>query len=184
MLTVELIETTNYLLALGTLGLQFLIALIVLDYFFNGRKLFGDFVEKYAHHTVFLFALAGACMTFVYSEIFGFIPCGLCWLQRVALYPLVLIFAIALWKKDRNASRYGIGLSLFGAIIALYQHYIQMGGSEFITCPAAGAGADCAERILFEFGYITFPLMSFSLFVFFIVILTIQAKRREQTEGV
>jgi len=30
---------------------------------------------------------------------------------------------------------------------------------------------DCAERYLFEFGYITFPLMSFTIFAFLIILM-------------
>jgi hypothetical protein len=47
-----------------------------------------------------------------------------------------------------------------------------MGGTDIIPCPATGGiAADCAQRFLFEFGYVTFPLMSLSLFVLIIVVL-------------
>ena len=109
-------------------------------------------------------------MTLVYSEIFGFIPCGLCWLQRVFLYPQTLLLAVALYRKDKTVALYGIALSIPGVFVSLYQHYLQMGGIEFITCPVTGVGADCAERILFEFGFMTFPLMSTFLFTFLIAL--------------
>lgn len=176
MVTVALIESTNFFLALGTVAFQIVTLAVLADYLFNNGATFRVFIKKYAYHAVLLFSLAGTVLTLVYSEVFGFIPCGLCWLQRIALYPLVVIFALALWKKDVQASLYGIALSVFGAVFSLYQHYIQMGGSEFFTCPAAGSGANCADRILFEFGYMTFPLMSFSLFMFFIVVLYIHRK--------
>ena len=66
--------------------------------------------------------------------------------------------------------RYGIVLSAVGLVISLYHHYIQMGGSEFVKCPAAGVGADCAKRFFFEFGFITFPFMSAILFAFLIAL--------------
>ncbi len=174
--TVVLIESMNDALAHGTIVLQVTTVLFLLDFLFARGRYFGQFIARFGYWIVFLGALAGTVLTLVYSEVFGFAPCGLCWLQRVALYPLVFIFAIALWKRDTLASLYGIVLSAFGAVISLYQHYLQMGGTKLVTCPVAGDGADCAERFLFEFGYITFPLMSFSLFVFFIVVLMIHRR--------
>jgi disulfide bond formation protein DsbB len=109
-------------------------------------------------------------MTLIYSEVFGFIPCGLCWLERIFLYPQVILLGVALATKDKVVSKYGIALSIPGMLVSLYQHYLQMGGAEFITCPVIGAGADCAERILFEFGFMTFPLMSAFLFAFLIAL--------------
>ena len=178
---VELIDTTNYLLALGTIALQAVIVVLLVDYFLWRGKYFGRLISQYAYPVVFLLALFGSILTLVYSEIFGFIPCGLCWLQRVALYPLVVIFGIASFSKklkgDHGAALYGIVLSILGAIVALYQHYLQMGGSEFVACPVAGAGADCAKRYVFEFGYITFPMMSLTLFVLIVVILYIHKSK-------
>lgn len=176
----ELIEQTNYLLALGTIALQVVIAGVLIDHFVYKGKYLGALIVQYAYPAVFLFAFVGSILTLVYSEVFGFIPCGLCWLQRVFLYPLVVIFGIAIFTKDRAAALYGIALSAVGALVALYQHYLQMGGSEFIACPVAGGGADCARRYVFEFGYVTFPMMSLTLFVFIIAILYIYRKRTHQ----
>lgn len=177
MVTVALIESVNQYLALGTILLQIATLALLYDYLFNRALWFGAFVQQFAYRIMIVLSAGGTALTLVYSEVFGFVPCGLCWLQRIALYPLLVIFVVGHIMKDRLAALYGIVLSAFGAIISLYQHYIQMGGSEFITCPVAGSGANCAERILFEFGYITFPLMSFSLFVFFIVLLLIYRKQ-------
>ena len=97
-------------------------------------------------------------------------------MQRVFLWPQVILFLLALWKNDRSVADYSIGFSILGGIAALYQHYLQMGGGALIPCPASGAG-DCAQRILFEFGYITFPLMSATLFAFLIVLMLFVRKR-------
>ena len=107
-------------------------------------------------------------MTLVYSEGFGFVPCGLCWLERVFLYPQVFILGMALFYKEKVAARYGLLLSVPGLIISLYHHYLQMGGNKFIACPTSGG--DCAKRIMFEFGFVTFPLLSAFLFLFLIVL--------------
>jgi hypothetical protein len=94
------------------------------------------------------------------------------------LWPQVLIVLTAIYFKERFAPRHGIVLSFAGLIISLYHHYIQMGGSQFVACPAAGAGADCAKRFFFEFGFITFPFMAAVLFAFLIALYTYILKIR------
>ena len=119
----------------------------------------------------FALSVAGICITLYYSEVLGFAPCSWCWVQRIFLYSQAVVFALALCKRDTRIADYSIALSICGAIVALYQHYLQMGGSSVLPCPADITKADCATRFLFEFGYITFPLMAFSLFAFLIVLM-------------
>ncbi len=159
----------NFLLALGGVALGFGAIVLCSDVYTKNYTL-KKLIAPFGLLGAFFLTLGSTIMTLVYSEIFGFIPCGLCWLQRVFLYPQVLMLALALYTKDKTVAKYGIVLSIPGVFVSLYQHYLQMGGNEFITCPTTGAGADCAERILFEFGFMTFPLMSAFLFLFLIVL--------------
>jgi disulfide bond formation protein DsbB len=94
----------------------------------------------------------------------------------------VVIFFLAALMKDTKASVYAIWLSVFGALVSLYQHYLQMGGTSTLPCPASGEG-DCAKRFIFEFGYITFPLIAFTAFVF-IIILMLYVRRQSKGASV
>jgi disulfide bond formation protein DsbB len=170
------IEFYNYWLAVGTLVMQIVgVALLVLFFL---RKKFPDLedvaalLEKWGLWKAFTLALIGVAITLLYSEILGIAPCGWCWVQRVFLYPQLVLFAVALWKNDRRIADYSIALSVFGGAVALYQHYLQMGGTSVLPCPATASQAvDCSVRFLFEFNYITFPLASFTLFAFLIVLM-------------
>jgi len=165
----------NYWLALAVIVLQ-IVSIALLALFFL-RKKFEDlapialFLETWGLWIGFLLSLGGIAISLFYSEILGVLPCGLCWLQRVFLYPQVLLFAVAIWKSDKSVADYSIAFSIFGGAVALYQHYLQMGGTGIVPCPAVATGADCAQRFLFEFGYVTFPLMSFSIFAFLIILM-------------
>jgi disulfide bond formation protein DsbB len=159
----------NTLFALGGIGIAFATLILLFDIYSKNNSL-EKLVTVYGLLIAFIVTLGSSITTLMYSEIFGFIPCGLCWLQRVFLYPQVFLLGLALYRKDKGVALYGIVLSIPGLIVSLYQHYLQMGGSEFITCPKAGAGANCAERIMFEFGFVTFPLLSAFLFTFLIVL--------------
>ncbi len=169
----------NSWLALATIILQ-IVSVAFLALFFLRKKSAGwrtdlaptaDFLWKWGLWIGFLLSLGGVAISLFYSEILGVLPCGLCWLQRVFLYPQALLFAIAIWKSDRSVADYSIAFSVVGGIVALYQHYLQMGGANVLPCPAVSTGVDCAQRYLFEFGYITFPLMSFTIFAFLIIVM-------------
>lgn len=175
----ELVAELNYWLALGTIFLQVGVAYLLVEHFVLKQKFLAPYVRRWGLHALFLMTLGSVVLTLLYSEVFGFVPCGLCWLQRVFLYPLPILFGIALIRKRTvEVVDYGMALSSLGLVVALYQHYLQMGGSEFVTCPVAGVGADCARRILFEFGYVTFPLMAATLFAFTITVLLIYRAQR------
>ena len=167
------IESLNSLVGLATLGMQIGAILLFGLYLLRTKLALSGLVRFFQHYGLllaFLFTLASIVMSLVYSEYFGIVPCGLCWLQRVFLYPQAVLFAIALWKKETTVALYSIALSLLGAGVSLYQHYLQMGGASILPCPASGV-SDCVKRFLFEFGYITFPLVAFSAFALLMVIM-------------
>lgn len=167
---IETIQQTNYFLALSSIYF----ALVTLAIFIDLRTThkLKPLIQKWGFLVAFFVTLSSIILTLIYSEVFGIIPCGLCWIERIALYPQLLLLAVAIWFKDSLMPRYGIALSTFGLIVSLYHHFIQMGGTQFIKCPAAGAGADCAKRFLFEFDFVTFPLLAAGLFMFLIVLYT------------
>lgn len=172
----------NYWLALGALFLQCLTAYLFVEHFFLKEKYLSLYVARFALGIVCAVGVATSALSLAYSEFFGFVPCGLCWIQRGFLYSVTIISGIALWKtytgaRDTSIADYGIGLSLVAGAVALYHHYIQMGGSALVGCPTAGIGANCTRRLVFEFGYITFPLMAFTVFAFFIAIFLVYRRR-------
>ncbi len=173
---IELMQQLNWFMAIGAILLFALTLLVLVDY--KTKQYFTLYVERFGMYVALLLSTGSVFMTLLYSEYFGIMPCGLCWLERVALYPQVALIAGAIYFKDSMMPKHGIILSVFGLIISLYHHYIQMGGSEFVKCPTSGV--DCAKRFLFEFDFVTFPLLAAILFAFLIVlylyILKTQAK--------
>ncbi|MDA2922105.1 disulfide bond formation protein B [Patescibacteria group bacterium AH-259-L07] len=128
------------------------------------KKRFLPFIKKYAIELACIVSLGAVIGSLLYSELIGFIPCKLCWFQRVFMYPLALILAIAVIKKDKRVTDYVLSLSLGGAIIAILHYYIQMSGSPNFLCPGTDPSLSCVQRLIFEFNFITIPLMSFMVF--------------------
>lgn len=156
-----LVESLNFYLALG--GVAALLFTIILLVDVRRERALLSVITAYGLWTTFALSLGATLSALVYSEVFNFTPCGLCWLERMFLFTQIPLTAAAIYFGDRLFPRYGMILSGIGFVIALYQHYLQMGGTEFVKCPVAG-GADCAARFLFEFGFMTFPLLAASAF--------------------
>jgi disulfide bond formation protein DsbB len=173
---IELIQNTNFYLAVG--GVVTLLGTAILIFDLKTSKSLEVLVRTYGLAIAFIVTLGGTISALVYSEYFGFVPCGLCWMQRIFLFPQVVLLTGAIFYNDALYARYGIMLSVSGLVIGLYQHYLQMGGTEFVRCPVAGVGADCAKRFMFEFGFITFPMLSAIAFLFLTVLYIYMLKIR------
>lgn len=158
-------------LAFLTIIGQILIVLIFVSSFFSSwpRRFFG----KFGLIISFFIALVSMLLSLYFSEIVLWEPCVLCWYQRIAMYPLVVIFAVGVWKQDVSARTYGLALSSIGLIISIYQIYLQILGATGVEssgfCSAIGA-ADCSEIYMLEFGYVTFPVMAATAFIAIILI--------------
>ena len=175
------VANLNYLVALGSVAMQ--IAAVVLVLVFALRKkvpMLNDIATQVGNlglWAAFAVAFFASAMT-LYYESLGFEPCPLCWWQRVFLYPQVAMLAMVLWcgRYRLAAIDFSIAFSVIGAAIALYHHALQMLPGSGLPCPATGVS--CAQRIFFEFGYMTYPLMAFSAFAFLIAVLLIARSRQ------
>jgi disulfide bond formation protein DsbB len=59
-----------------------------------------------------------------FSEIMELSPCELCWIQRIAMYPLVIVLSVAAYEKRTEVRRTALPLSLGGGSVAAYHSYI------------------------------------------------------------
>ncbi len=168
-----LVSTLNLLVAAGAVVLQvgtlILLAILALEKSSSLAQRIARYVERWGVAVSFLLFSSATIMSVYYSAVLGFVPCSLCWWQRVFMFPQVVLLGIALVKKDRGVADTSIALSILGSAVALYQHYLQMGGSALAPC--LSVGSECAQRIMFEFGYVTFPLVAFSTFAFALVVM-------------
>lgn len=125
----------------------------------------------------FLLALGGSAGSLLYSEFIGFEPCTLCWVARIFLFPQVVLLGLAFWRKDKGIIPYAYYLSILGAIVTLYHSLTQLGGLSFTPCTAVGGA--CSKVYFLEFGYITIPIMAFTVFLMMILIF-VSAKKQSK----
>ncbi len=126
----------------------------------------------------FIAALFATLGSLAYSDIFGYNPCKLCWIQRIFMYPNVIILGIALWKKDTGVALYSMVLAGIGGIIAFYHYLTQLGFDPLnLPCSAVGYSESCAKVFVLTFGYITIPVMALSAFILSVAVLLLGRKR-------
>ena len=99
-----------------------------------------------------------------FSEYADFVPCPLCWYQRIAMSPLAVILTIAAVRRDvAGAVRYGLPLAAIGIALAIYHVYIEINPeAEAGFCQEGGPS--CATKWIDVFGYVTIPVLSLTAF--------------------
>lgn len=98
-----------------------------------------------------------------FSEVMKLPPCVLCWYQRIAMYPLVLILPIGILSQDAKLRRYSLPLALVGLTIASYHVLLYYGVIPESIVPCT-QGVSCTSRQIEWWGFITIPLLSWLAF--------------------
>ncbi len=161
-------DTVHYLnmfLGFGAILLQiFSVATLGILFFGNKKHPILNFLDKHFLIIGFIVSLFAMVFSLVYSEVINFAPCYLCWWQRIFTYPLVLMFAIALWDKDKKVLRYSLPLLVVGFLFSIYQNLGYYFGEKGNT-PCDSSGVSCYQQLVSEFhNYISIPMLALTVF--------------------
>jgi len=118
-------------------------------------------------------AVAATCMagSLYFSEVAGFLPCTLCWYQRIAMYSLAVVLTVAAIRRDTAIRWYALPLAGIGFAIATYHWLLERFPS--IDAGACSASVPC-EFVWFErFGFVTLPFMAMTGFAAVIALLAL-----------
>ena len=133
---------------------------------------FRDGLGRVALPLAWLVAAVTMAGSLYYSKVQGYVPCELCWYQRIVLYPFAVILAIAAWRRDSSIRVYAIPVLSIGVIISIYHSWIQWfppsNGTSFCT-----AATPCTLKYVDEFGFVTLPFMALSAAAVIIALLSI-----------
>ncbi|HET8526486.1 MAG TPA: disulfide oxidoreductase [Actinomycetota bacterium] len=109
-------------------------------------------------------ALACVLGSLYLSEVAHFVPCKLCWYQRIAMYPLVVLLLVAAIRDDRAIARATLPLVAIGAGISVFHYLVErfpaMAGAS--TCDPT---APCTVLWILRFHYLSIPAMALSGFL-------------------
>ena len=132
-------------------------------------------VEGYELWLVFLVAAIASGGSLFFSETAGFVPCELCWYQRICMYPLSIVTLLAALADDRRPARYLLPLPVVGAGVSVYHLLVENGivGQSQICLISAPGG--CATKWINEFGYVTIPTLALTGFALALAFLLLAA---------
>ena len=120
-----------------------------------------------------IISLISLVASLFFSEVMEFPPCTLCWYQRIAMYPLAIIFLVGSFRNANEVFSYAMPLVVIGWLIALYHNLLH-----FDIIPESAApcreGVSCGTVYIELFDFLTIPMMSliaFSILGFGLMIL-------------
>ena len=132
-------------------------------------------VEGYELWLAFVVASIATGGSLFFSEIAHFVPCELCWYQRICMYPLSITTLLAALFDDPRAARYLLPLPLVGAGVSVYHLLVENGVvGESLTCRISAPGG-CTVKWINEFGYVTIPTLALTAFALVFAFLLLAA---------
>ncbi|AXX95489.1 disulfide oxidoreductase [Arcobacter ellisii] len=129
----------------------------------------------------FLVSLVATLGSLFFSEIMHFIPCSLCWYQRIFMYPLVLLFLVNLLYPDDKIFKYSFPLVIIGLLISIYQNLLIYKVIPENLSPCV-SGIPCSVDYLNWFGFITIPLLSFFSYTTILILLILFKRKSVDAE--
>jgi disulfide bond formation protein DsbB len=115
-------------------------------------------------------AAAATIGSLYFSEIMGYLPCTLCWYQRILMYPLVVVLGIASVRKDLNQIIYVLPITVLGIGFSSYHYAIEKTDWFDHEGPACGI-IPCDAEYINWFGFITIPFLALTAFTLITMLL-------------
>ncbi len=124
-----------------------------------------------------LIALISTLGALFIGEVMGQTPCLLCWYQRIFMFPLAVILAVAsCGQTDSNVWRYALPLAVVGWFVAGYHNLIYFDIVSTAIKPC-GAGPSCGGEGMVIWGIVPIPLLSLGAFSIIALLLFVVQKR-------
>ena len=123
-------------------------------------------------------ALVATIGSLIYSEVIHFVPCRLCWFQRIAMYPMSVVLLVGAIRREAAARFYALPLAAVGLAISTWHYLIQLN-------PAWEGGAcdplnPCSARYVETFGFISIPFMAGVAFIVIVILLLLDTADRRR----
>jgi disulfide bond formation protein DsbB len=166
--------THDVVSALAVLGLvgQALVVVLVLA-LLVARVRVRELLWGYELWAAFVVAALATGGSLFFSQVAGYVPCEMCWFQRICMYPLSLLTLFLAWHGDHRAARYLVPFPIVGAGVSIYHILIE---NHVVSTPqACQVGAGCTVKWIDYFGYMTIPTLALTGFVLLLGFLALAA---------
>jgi len=123
-----------------------------------------------------IIALAATLGALFIGEIMDQTPCYLCWHQRVFMFPLAVILAVATFRDDPGVWRYALPVAVLGWLVAAYHSLLYIGVIPEAVQPC-GQGPSCSSADMTILGGIPIPVLSLAAFTGIAIFLALARRR-------
>lgn len=146
------------------------------------KKLIDKISVETIHYAILIQAGLGMAGSLFFSEVMNLPPCVLCWYQRIALYPIVILTAIGIIRNDRKLYISVLALSLPGLAISIYHNLLYWKILPESVAPCT-LGISCTTKFFEWFGFITIPFLGVVAFtvVTLLAFISLKKNKYEQT---
>jgi len=140
------------------------------------KKLINKISVETLHYAILLQAGIAMAGSLFFSEVMDLPPCVLCWYQRIAMYPIVILVALGIVRNDRKTYISVLALAIPGLAISIYHNllYWKILPESIAPCML---GVSCTTKFFEWFGFITIPFMALVAFIIINVIAFISLKK-------
>ncbi|MEX2415744.1 MAG: disulfide oxidoreductase [Paenibacillaceae bacterium] len=116
-----------------------------------------------------------------FSEVMGYLPCTLCWYQRILMYPLVIVLGIASARKDLKQTLYVLPITILGIGFSSYHYAIEK--TDWFDREGKTCGIiPCDVAYINWLGFITIPFLALTAFTLITIILVAIRYAQKNTE--
>ncbi|MDZ5474174.1 disulfide oxidoreductase [Bacillus sp. 31A1R] len=126
--------------------------------------------QQISLYLAWLVSVTATLGSLYFSEIRGFIPCELCWYQRILMYPLALILGIGTFQNDPSVRRFVLPMASVGWSISFY-HYLLQKVPGLIDIKPCVNGVPCNAQYINWLGFITIPFLALTAFTLIITLM-------------
>ena len=186
--SIELFSSLLALIALGGAVLYAVLARWPLRSTDEGRSSFSEFrvdivddIRRLSLWLAWVVAAVATAGSLYFSEVANYVPCQLCWYQRIAMYPLAGILFVAALRKDWSARWYCLPMLIAGVGVSAYHYFIEWKPS--FGESACSVGPACTDIWFRRLGFVTLAFMALSGFIAILLLLFIQPNRTQQESG-
>jgi disulfide bond formation protein DsbB len=146
------------------------------------------FIGPQAVLVAWIVAIVTTLGSLYYSEHAGYLPCELCWYQRILMYPLVIVLGVGWLRRDAKVWMTAAPFVVLGAPLSLY-HWLVERVPSFAETSSCSIVAPCTAPYFEKLGFVTLAWMCLSSFLLIGTLLALSvvsqrgARRTEDDAG-
>lgn len=184
-ITVENVERFYAILAVVAVGFMVIVGglrilAIGSDRALDAYAALARAIQPRAIALAWIVALLATAGSLYFSEVAGFTPCTLCWYQRVAMYPFVVLLGVAVLRRARLVTG-APALAAVGAAIAAY--HVALEWLPSLDSGACAAAVPCTFVWFREFGIFSLPALALTAFLLLLTLFLVRDPDQSEDEA-